>query len=370
MLSPLARRLIIIAGVVSAAAWLLLLALAPPAAIPWSAEMREAASRADAALQAVARQAAAAGAMAPPGMDPLRTGVIGPEWSELVTTAGQLPAKRTSANPDIAALILHLLRRAGLEQGDVVAIGASASFPALVLSSVAAAEAAGAQAVVIISLGSSAYGASNPEFDLLHMYEAALAAGAVRTAPAAVSLGGRGDNGADMEPVVRERLARRIETAGMPLLLEPDLERSVARRMQIYAAAAAGRPAVAAYINIGGNDASIGRDATILQRRPGLAAAPRAAPGHRGGVIAGMDALGVPVIHLLNIRGLADRYGLPWDPPVPPRPGSTHLADPDGTSPRGHLLLLVTAYFAVLALLAGAGARPGRHRHRQDPDAP
>jgi hypothetical protein len=102
--------------------------------------MLAAAERARDAGAVVASAAAGAGVMAPATLDPNRTGLIGPPYSELLTTTGQLEAKRTTTNPDVAGLIAHLLRRAGAEAGDTVAIGASASFPALLIASLTAAE--------------------------------------------------------------------------------------------------------------------------------------------------------------------------------------------------------------------------------------
>ena len=61
--------------------------------------------------------------------DPNRTGLVGPEVGGWTTSLGSLEAKRTAASPEMAALIAHLLRRAGVGPGDVVAIGASGSFP-------------------------------------------------------------------------------------------------------------------------------------------------------------------------------------------------------------------------------------------------
>ena len=62
--------------------------------------------------------------------DSRHTGLIGPEWSEITTTLGDPEAKRTTINPNFAALIAHLLQEAGVKKGDTIAIGSSASFPA------------------------------------------------------------------------------------------------------------------------------------------------------------------------------------------------------------------------------------------------
>ena len=69
-----------------------------------------------------------------------------------------------------------------------------------------------------------------------------------------------------------------------------------------------------------------------------------------------MRAAGVPVIHLLYIRGLAQRYGIPWDPVPLPTPGASDLRDPDAApSPRG--AVLAGLYLAGLAEVFGLGRR-------------
>jgi poly-gamma-glutamate system protein len=370
-----AVRFIIAAGAVSAVAWMLLLLLSPSPRVLWSAEMVLAAERTRDAGGVVARAAEQAGAMAPPSLDPNRTGMIGPAYSELLTTTGQLEAKRTTTNPDMAGLVLHLLRRAGVEAGDTVAIGASASFPALLVATVIAAETMGAVPVVILSLGSSSYGATNPGFNVLHIYQHVHAAGAVATTPAAVSLGGTADVGADFEPAVRERLLDDIRATRLPLLFEPDRSRNVRHRLQTYFGSqpvtgtgpAAGDTRVAVYVNIGGTDASLGSSPLVLDTRPGLnPSLPPPPPGPERGVMAEMAARGLPIIHLLNIRGLAERYGLPWDPLPMPAPGTTPLREDQSQSPAAAFLLLTAAYFALLAFLAKK-ARGQAPESRRDP---
>lgn len=106
-----------------------------------------------------------------------------------------------------------------------------------------------------------------------------------------------------------------------------------------------------------GSSANIGTDAGVLKLKPGLAGvvAP-AAPGGRG-VLQAMAMRGVPVIHLLNIPGLAERYGLPWDPRPLPRPGEGLLYSRASRS--GRLFVIVTGGYAglVILLLAAASRR-------------
>ena len=346
---PIDRRTqqrIVLAGIVSLLAWTTLQTLSPRASIPWSEEMLEAALSMERAVNAVARYSESAGIAIDESLDPSRTGLIGPEYSPLFTTLGQLEAKRTTTNPDMAALIVHLLRRAGVSAGDTIAVGGSASFPALMIATVAAAEAMGVHPVTILSLGSSAYGATRPGFNLLDIYQLLLNEGILSTAPAAASLGGEGDIGAEYDPTFRESLLQQIRVSGVPLLQEPDLRENVARRVAIY-----GRPA--AFVNIGGADANLGTSPLVLKVRPGLNTEVALPPVEQRGVLFEMAARGVPVIHLLHIRGLALRYGLPWDPVPLPEPGTARLHDEAGA--RGVRFWLITAaYFVALGLIAGS----------------
>ncbi len=260
------RRLrfrIVAAGIASLAAWLTLQAITPRTSIAWSDEMLRAAHRMERAIAAVARHSESAGIPLDESLDPNRTGLIGPEMTPLFTTLGQLEAKRTTTNADMAGLLVHLLRRAGVSAGDTIAIGCSASFPALMIAAQAAAEVMGVHPVMILSLGASSYGATRPEFDLLDISQLLIREGVLSAAPAAASLGGEDDVGAEFDPALREGLMRQIRLIGSELVDEPDLRRNVARRMAIY-----GQPA--AFVNIGGADANLGSSPLVLKVPPGL----------------------------------------------------------------------------------------------------
>ncbi|MCK5651870.1 MAG: poly-gamma-glutamate system protein, partial [Gemmatimonadetes bacterium] len=146
-------RRIVAAAVVSLVAWVALESLSPRPTVTWSEEMHDAAGRMWEAIAVIAGHHGTVGIRIDEAIDPNRTGLIGPEYTELFTTLGQLEAKRTTTNPDVSALLVHLLRRAGVTSGDTIAVGASASFPALMIATVTAAEAMGAHPVAILSLG-------------------------------------------------------------------------------------------------------------------------------------------------------------------------------------------------------------------------
>jgi len=345
-------RRFVLAGLLSLLAWGLLRLLAPGPAIPWTPEMLAAAGRMQEALGVTSRHCRDAGIPLDPLADSGGTCLIGPELGELFTTLGQLEAKRTTLAPDMAGLLVHLLREAGVSRGDTVAVGASGSFPALVMATVVAVEALGAHPVTVLSLGASSFGATRAELHLLRLYQLLQEAGVIATPPVGVSLGGSGDLGLEFEAEVRDRLLRDVAESGLPLLSEPDLISMVARRMALFP------PRVAAFVNVGGTDTNLGTSPRILGLPPGLVK-PVGLPGEgERGVLFAMMARGIPVIHLLHVRGLALRYGLPWDPLSPPAPGSTLLRDESrGKGPV--FWLLTVAYLGALALVMRWGGRGG-----------
>jgi len=320
------RRGVVAAGLISLVAYGALHLLSPPRVIHYSEEMLAAARKMAHGLAIVGDYRRSAGLPVDAGLDPNGTGLIGPEYSELVTTSGDLEAKRTTTDPNMAALLVHLLEAAGAAGGDTVAIGCSASFPALLIASLAAAEAMGVHPVFIISLGSSSYGMSDPRFNLLHLHQLLLRSEITNVGSAAVSIGGSRDVGADLEVDARERLTRQIEATADVFIHEADLRINVDQRMRIYEGPQRSR--VAAFINAGGNFANLGTSPGVLSVRPGLNRHLSLPAEQERGVLFEMAGRGVPVIHLLNIRGLADRYGLLWDPVPLPAPGTTRLTMP------------------------------------------
>jgi poly-gamma-glutamate system protein len=158
------------------------------------------------------------------------------------------------------------------------------------------------------------------DFNLLDIYELLLREGICRSAPAAVSLGGEQDIASELEAGVREQLIRRIRRSGIAFIHEADPQQNVARRMRLYReGSSSGR--IAAFINIGGSHANTGTSELALALKPGLNTRIEIPAKPDRGVLFEMAANGVPCIHLLFIKGLTTRYGLPWDPVPLPVPG-------------------------------------------------
>jgi poly-gamma-glutamate system protein len=158
-----------------------------------------------------------------------------------------------------------------------------------------------------------------------------------------------------MSPEGQGLLLRLGRETGLPFLAEPNLEKNVRERLRIFETAA-GEAGIQAFINIGGSYANMGTDSEILKVGPGLAAFSEIPPVERRGVIFEMAARRIPVIHLLYIKGLCDRYGLPWDPSPLPEPGQGAIFKRQEVDLLS-FLILAGAYFLLIAIVLAIAAR-------------
>lgn len=277
------------------------------------------------------------------------TGFIGFEYSPITTTLGSLEAKRTTTNPNMGALVVHLLHKAGVREGDAVAVGASGSFPAMIVAVMSAARAMGVNPIIICSLGASQWGANRPDFHILKMLNCLSSAGVFNFRPAAVSLGGEKDVGEAMSNEAKEMLIKDIEHSGILFILEEDLPVNVQKKMQIFDEYA-GEDGIRAFINIGGNWSNIGTSSEILNLKPGLVKINKIPPVESRGLVFEMANRKIPVIHLLYIQGLIEAYGLPWDPVPLPEVGKG-LVYRKAVEDHPFFLLLAGVYLCVMVFL-------------------
>jgi poly-gamma-glutamate system protein len=239
--------------------------------------------------------------------------LIGHETSPLVTTLGELEAKRVSVSPAWPRALVREFHRAGLRRGDVVAASFSGSFPGINLAVVSAAQAMGLTLIAVSSVTASSWGATDPGFTWPEIEARLVADGLLDRATVAISAGGDSDRALDLEDAGRteardiaERCARQLQAR----FLEPaGFDEAVRARLEVFDAARAGRP-IAAFVNVGGTEAALGRSTAILKLHNGwLDRAPfDSSPGR--GLVARMVERGVPVLHILNVRDLAVRWGI------------------------------------------------------------
>lgn len=253
--------------------------------------------------------------------DPNQTALIGQEFTMITTDRGYIDPKLSTTNPNFAAVVVQLLKEAGLKEKDHVAVAFSGSFPGLNISVIAALEALKLKPIIITSVGASNYGANDPYFTWLDMENILYRSGIFHTRSVAASIGGGYDYGRGLSPHGRELIIEAIERNQVEFINEKHLEKSITRRMEIYDKYRKTRP-IKAYINVGGGIASLGNTINGQLIQSGLTQHLPMKNFPVRGVIVKMGQKGIPVIHLLNIRQLLSRYGLPNSPVPLPEPGT------------------------------------------------
>jgi poly-gamma-glutamate system protein len=248
------------------------------------------------------------------------TGLVGVEYTDITTTVGSLVAKRTSTNPAFAAVVVDMLDRAGVRQGDRVAVSFSGSFPALNIAVLSAVRVMNLHPVIISSAGSSMYGANQPDMTWLDMERVLAEAGILPYRSIAASLGGIVATQGGLDGTGIEAGLKAIRRNGIPLIEEggnSTLTADVQKRLALFDQALGGRRP-AAFLNVGGSLTSVG-DGLGGHRIPtGLLNKVPAVRNPEQGIIFLMSKQGVPVIHLLKIKSIAAQYGIPFDPsPLP-----------------------------------------------------
>lgn len=247
-----------------------------------------------------------------------RTGLLGEEYTGITTTHGVLEAKRTTANPDMAALLVEMLTQAGVQTGDTVGAGFSGSFPALNLAVLAACQTMGVNCVYIASVGASAYGANQPQFTFPDMVHVLVRDGRLNTAPALVTPGGVDDCGLDMEPELLSEIQARIGSYGWEWMAEGDWEENISRRMELYQR----EGPISCFIGVGGNLTTTGPGEKNVPYGVIEPYTVRTAD-ENSGLIQRYSRGGLPTLHLLNVKQLVADYGLAYDPETPLPPGES-----------------------------------------------
>ena len=245
--------------------------------------------------------------------DPAESGLIGVAISPATSTFGVLQAKQLSVNPNFAAVIIEMLKAVGVEKGDTVAVGCSGSFPGMNVCLVAALETLGARPIAISSAAASQWGANLPDFLWIDMEKSLYDNKLISFRSTAASLGSVEDRGLGMDAATIAVLTKGVERCRLELITPSDsadtFSQSIDRRMAEYTQKAAGNR-IKAYINVGGGTTSVGKSLgkRLLPSGPNFKL-PRAARDIDS-VMTRFLAKDVPVVHLVRVEELAERYGL------------------------------------------------------------
>ena len=266
--------------------------------------------------------------------DILNTGMLGDRYTSITTTVGVLEAKRTTLNPNWAAVIVGMFVKAGLKQGDQVGMIFSGSFPALNLCAMAAAQEYGLDVCIMASVGASSYGANNPEFTFFDMAEYLFTKQILTNRIDYMSFGGAEDVGMEFTDYDKAQIRFRIESTGVTFLEESDFHKNINQRIEIFEKEI---PDMKFLLNVGGSMVGLGSGLSAFQASGYVSAShfdstasniPGVGLSKDFGLLEYYNAGGIPVANLLNIKGLALEYGIPYDPvEMPPiGEGQTYYA--------------------------------------------
>ncbi len=133
---------------------------------PFRKEKLAAATLAAEAMEAIFYAREEIGPEIDKGTDPTESGLVGLAMSPVTSVSGQLAAKQTSINPNFAAVIVDMLMRCDVKEGDLVGVGVSGSFPALNICVYSAIESLKLRPIVVASTSASQWGANVPDLTM------------------------------------------------------------------------------------------------------------------------------------------------------------------------------------------------------------
>lgn len=283
----------------------------------WFNEKLEASKRLEGSLKMIKDERIKRNIKIDPNIDINLTGIIGGELTPITTTSGALEAKRTTTNPNFAAVMVGYMKMAGLKEGDNIAVNFSGSFPAANLSVICAAEALKLKPIIISSVGASTYGANIPEFTYQDMEYILFKKGLIINRSIAFSMGGARDVGKDMDAKIINEVIKRIKGYGTIFIHEEDIQNNVKKRYEIYKDYGKN---IKAFINVGGNIVSTG-ESIETDIKPGLLVNKNFNLNSKSGLVQLFANENIPVVHILNIKEIALKNGIPVDPTYLPKVG-------------------------------------------------
>ena len=236
--------------------------------------------------------------------DPFLSGLIGPPTTLITTSLAKLRSKQTTINPNIAAMMIELLLEAELEEGDTIAVSLTASFPAVNIALLSACKVMNVHPILISSIGSSRWGATDPSFTWLDMEKILYDAELIDIKSISASYGGIGDRGKGLKPEGKDFLWEAIYRNNINFIDTDKLSKSIEYRLNQYKNILPINK-YDAYVNIGGGAASIGQSVNAKLISNGFSNAQDVGDLIGNSVIKEFLNNQVDIIHIYNIIELA-----------------------------------------------------------------
>jgi len=251
--------------------------------------------------------------------DPNQTTLIGDKNTIITTDRGNLNAKLTSLNPNMAAVAIDYLKKAKLKKGDNIIISCTGSYPAVNLAVLSAAHILGLKVTMISSLGASMFGMTDPDFTWLDLETLLVEKGIFSYKSVAASIGGGRDLGRGLTKAGRNEIIKAIERNGAIIVQENSLEENILKKMEIFEGKSK-NPKL--YINIGGGLSSLGNSINGKLVKLGFNRYISIKNIPLKGTMFLFADKKIPVLHLMKINEIAENYDLPIAPVPLPEIGS------------------------------------------------
>ena len=293
-------------------------------------------------------------------IDPNYTGLIFKDDTPIRTSPGDLESKQTVLKPNFAALVVGQFLDAGLVAGDTVAVGMTGSMPGANIAVLSACKAMDLYPVSIVSVGSSTWGATDPNFTWLDMETVLVKEGVFNQKSIAASMGGKGDclrrNGKRGGKEGRQLVKRAANRNGIPIIdyvlpiEDKNVSKSINNRIKIYTDEQNTLQNYSAFINVGGGVTNIGVSGKKKISKAGFLSPEMVLEMNpRNSIIRKFAKLGVPAVHISHIPQLVKGV-IPF--------GSEKLETGQGRlykEERYNLLIASIALVLSLGLVIGVG---------------
>jgi poly-gamma-glutamate system protein len=243
--------------------------------------------------------------------DPNKTGLIGKAVTSITTSRGILLDKQTAINPNLAAVYVELLKKAGVKKDNYVAVGITGSTPANNLALYAALKVVEAKPVVITANSSAMFGANRETFTWLDMESYLVEKGAVNFKSSYASLGGNEDLGKGLTDLGLANLENSITRNGVKLIKGNSLKANINLRKEAYQESLPDGEKYKAFVNIGSGLANVGSAINARLVKNGINRKLAEKQFSNPGIMFDFAKKGIPVIHTFRIIPLAQEYDLP-----------------------------------------------------------
>ncbi|MCL1827011.1 MAG: poly-gamma-glutamate system protein [Candidatus Cloacimonetes bacterium] len=291
----------------------------------WHEEKQTAAHLMDTATQIIKDELYNQGYTIDKVNDPNETGLIGASVSSITTSRGNLSERLVTTNPNFAAAMVDLLKKANLEAGDYVAVGLTGANPGANLALFSAMETLKLRPIIITSVGSATYGANRENLTWLDMERVLEENGVSSFVSAFATIGGTNDLGRGLPPEGRENIIAAIDRNQSELIGGETLDENIELRIQAYNALLPEGRSYRAFINIGAGVGNVGSLVNAKLIHTGINRRLGERSFKEPGAMMHFAQGNIPVIHIYNINKIVSDYRLPNDIVPQPKPGEGSL---------------------------------------------